>query len=318
MTRPAASTAAAVSLRSAAALAALAAGVGAIVVVALLVRATPGPRAAAVEAPAPAQEPGFPAPPRGAFVLAREVGTDAVALAVIPGTPLGLQASVVGPDGAGVAGLRVAFVVGGRRLPAVACGPGCYRASVSAAAPRRIVVMLPRAAVPFALPRLPAPDATAIVARAARVWRGLRTLVSHERLASSPTNALHTVYRFQAPDRLAYTIRGRSAAVVIGGTRWDRSAPGAAWQRSAQTSALRQPTPFWASAVDAHVVGAGTLRGRPVLRVSFFDPQSSAWFLVAIERRSYRTLDVRMVAASHFMHDAYGSFDAPLRIVPPS
>lgn len=327
MTRPAGRTAAAVYLRLAAALLALAAGVAAVLVVAELLHRTPGPApastAAAPAAPPPPALPtpgGFPAPPAGAVVFSREAGGDAVALAVVAAPKLRLQASVVGPSGSGVAGLRVRFVVAGRRVATTPCGAGCYSAVLSAARPgSTVVVELPRAAVRFAMPaQWPPPDGAAVVARAGRVWRSLRTLVSHERLASSPTNTLFTVYRFEAPSSLTYTIRGDSAAVVIGGSRWDRSAPGAAWRRSPQTPALRQPTPFWASATDAHVVGTGTLRGRPVWRVSFFDPRSSAWFLVAIDRRSYRTLDVRMTAASHFMHDVYGRFDAPFQITPPN
>ena len=44
------------------------------------------------------------------------------------------------------------------------------------------------------------PDATAIVARAAAVWRKLTSIVWHERLAASPTDALYTLYRAVAPD----------------------------------------------------------------------------------------------------------------------
>lgn len=322
----------AVYLRLGAALLALAAGTVAVLVAAELLSTTPGPAplpastspaagAAPAATPSPAQpsSSGFPAPPPGSVVFAQEVGSDAVALAVVPGSPLRLQASVVGPDGSGVGGLRVAFLAGGRRIAATACGAGCYRASVDAAAPGpSVAVSLPRSTVRFALPAAwPPADGTAIVARAGRVWRGLETLVSHERLGSSPTAVLHTVYRFQAPSSLSYTIRGGSAAVIVGGTRWDRPAPGARWRRSPQSPELRQPQPFWASATDAHVVGSGRLRGRAIQRVSFFDPSSSAWFLAAIDRRTGHTLDLRMTAASHFMHDVYGPFDVPFRITPP-
>ena len=324
MTQPAASTAAAVYLRLAAALGALGLGAVAVVVVAVLLHRTPGPVAAPTTA-APAAAPatpsaparsGFPAPPAGAVVFSRESGRNAVALAVVPGRPLRLQASVVGPAGAGLSGLRVALLAGGRRLATTSCGPGCYAARLDAAGPGAgVTVVLPHASVRFALPAVwPPADGAAIVARAGRVWRGLRTLVSHERLGYAPNAALHTVYRFEAPSSLSYTIRGESAAVVIGGTRWDRSAPGASWVRSTQSPKLSQPTPFWAEAVDAHVVGT-TAR---VWKVSFYDPRSTAWFLVEIERKTYRTLDVRMIAASHFMHDVYGPFDAPFHIVPPA
>src|SRR5581483_4392229 len=173
--------------------------------------------------------------------------------------PTLVRVSVVDPNGDGVAHLRVAVALGtGPFRPAGACGAGCYQ--------------LP------ALPRPPARGAGPIVARAAATWNALRTLVWHERLASDPTHALTIVYRAQAPDALAYTIAGASSSVIIDGTRWDRPGPGAPWQRSPQNPPVRQPQPYWQSAVDAYVLGAGTVGGRRVWRVSFFDPLSPAWF----------------------------------------
>ena len=52
-------------------------------------------------------------------------------------------------------------------------------------------------------------------------------------------------------------------------------------------------------------------------RIAFFDPRILAWFTAAIDRRTFRTLDLRMIAAAHFMHDVYGPFDAPVRIERP-
>jgi hypothetical protein len=104
---------------------------------------------------------------------------------------------------------------------------------------------------------------------------------------------------------------------VIGTRRWDR-APGAKrWETSPQTR-LHQPVPPWASARDAHVLGEVTYRGRPAVRVSFFDPGSPAWFTLVLDRKTFRTLDLRMVTNAHFMHDVYGSFDSTPAIVPPS
>jgi hypothetical protein len=68
---------------------------------------------------------------------------------------------------------------------------------------------------------------------------------------------------------------------------------------------------------DAHIVGSGRIGRHAVWRVSFFDPKSQAWFLVSIDKRTARTLDMRMRATAHFMHDRYGQFNAPLTIVPP-
>ena len=51
--------------------------------------------------------------------------------------------------------------------------------------------------------------------------------------------------------------------------------------------------------------------------VAFLDPTVPAWFEIALDRWTLRTLDVHMTAAAHFMHDRYLRFNAPIRITPP-
>ena len=116
-----------------------------------------------------------------------------------------------------------------------------------------------------------------------------------------------------APDRLAYRIKGGYAAVIVGGRRWDR-APGGRWIESQQTVRLRQPVPVWQSAKDAHVLGATAT----TWRVTFFDPRTPAWFAISVDKRTLRTLDLRMTTTAHFMHERYGPFDAPLVVKPPT
>jgi hypothetical protein len=340
-------------VRLAAAFVALAAGTAAAVTVALLLRETPGPTpsgttgvSAAPAAPAASgssaqatpttrsratpnaiatpASPGFPAPRPGAVVFSREAGANALALAVLPESGrLRLQVSVVGPDGAGVRRLTVGVRVegGGRAASATGtpCGAGCYETVVpSHGRPTRVLVRIGAGErVAFAMPQAwPPPAADRLLARAARVWRDLRTLVSHERLASDPRHAISTVWRFVAPDRLSYSIAGGSAAIIIGDHRWDLQ-PGRRWQRSPQEPLPRQPAPFWAAVSDAHILGLQRIGGRPAWRVSFFDRRTPAWFTVAIDRATLRTLELRMVTTAHFMHELYGPFNRPLRIHPP-
>jgi hypothetical protein len=339
-------------LRLAAAFLALAAGAAAAVTVVLLLRETPGPTASGTTSAAPAaaaapsnaaqaspatrsrstptaiatpSSPGFPAPPQGAVVFAREAGANALALAVQPEPGrLRLRASVVGPDGAGVPRLTVRLRVGDGRRAAnatgIPCGAGCYDMVLSwHGPPRRVLVRIGAGEpVAFAMPHAwPPRKADRLLARAARVWRQLRTLVARERLASDPQHAITTLWRFVAPDRLSYSIAGGSSAVIIRDRRWDRQ-PGGHWQRSAQQLLPRQPAPFWAAVTDAHILGLQQIRGRPAWRVSFFDPRTPAWFTVAIDRATLRTLELRMVTTAHFMHELYGPFNAPLQIRPPS
>jgi hypothetical protein len=252
----------------------------------------------------------------------QDVGT-VLALAVTPRTrALGLQLSALGQTGRGTSGLDVSFGVGGRRTPAEACGTGCYRATVTAPEhPSAVVVEVHGGALGTVwrqqLPGVwPAADATALVEGAAHVWRSLRSLAYVEHLASDPQHAVTSLWRIGAPDRVAYRVRGGYAGIVIGGKRWDK-APGGRWVESVQSAPLTQPVPTWNSVANAHLLGSGTVGGRPVWIVSFFDRTIPAWFTVSIEKSTMRTLDAEMMATAHFMHDAYGGFNSTRPISPP-
>jgi len=271
-------------------------------------------------APTPTQA-DFPAPPPGAVVFSREAGPNALALAVAPrGGKVLVQASVVGPDGAGVPDATTHFVVAGSQATGSPCGAGCYRASLPTRGRPRAVEFVAEGPVSarwhVVLPSSwPAADATSMLSDARRAWRALRSLSFTERLASDESHVVTSTWRVQAPDRLVYQIAHGDAAVIIGKRRWDRS-PGDRWRRSSQFP-LTQPTPPWAAATNARVLDTTTLRGRPAWRISFFDPKTPGWFTVVVDRETLRTLDLRMVATAHFMHDVYGSFDAAPEIRAP-
>jgi hypothetical protein len=323
-----------IRLRLGAALVAFAAGVGAIVTIVLLAHSilstTPSSSGGSTEGGSNTSSAGqasFPNPPEGSLVLARQDRDLAVAIAASP-TPGGvsLQASVIGQEGP-ADGLQVSFDVESRSAkaagPAAPCGVGCYETRVTLGGkPERVAVEIggrnrARSTVSFRLPaEWPPPDAADIVHRAERTWRALRSLVVYDHLASGPGQAITTHWRLVAPDREAYVIEGGPRAVVIGAKRWDRN-PGGKWVPSAQDP-IRQPVPFWLAVADAHLLGSETLRGSAVWHVSFFDPQIRAWFELWIEKSSGRTLELRMTAQAHFMHQVYGQFDRPLRVVPPT
>src|SRR5215208_6423302 len=270
-------------------------------VVAVLTDLTPG-RVADASAGAREQVPPPvastpPLPPPDAFVDARQAGTLAVGLAVASGRT---TVNVLGPDGNGARGLDVR-VDGGR---ATACGPGCYRASV--ARPSDVRVGGRRLA--FDVPARP-PDATELLRRATRTFKGAKSVEFEEALASSARPAQVSSFRVVAPNRLAYSIRGGPEAIVIGPRRWDRS-PGGEWQASPQTP-LQVPTPGWSDrSRNAHLVAPGT--------IAFFDPRLPAWFRLRVDSGTGQPRELRMVAAAHFMTDRYSSFNRPLAISPPS
>jgi copper transport protein len=292
---------------------------GLVVAVAVLTELPPPPRATASAQAVPAvPEP----PPTDAVVLAGEDDDVAVGLAASPrGRNVAVRVTALGQDGKGIDGLTVR-IAGSEARP---CGPGCYAATIALPAPPRTVAVAlsgpgaKPATLSFVLPRRwPAPAATALVTRADRVFRSLRTLVIRERLASNARNAISTVYRVAAPDRLAYSISNGPKAVVIGGTRWDKL-PGGTWERS-QTQPIRQPEPFWGPdpRTNAHLLGSGVVDGHPVRIASFYDPHLPAWFVLSIEPGTGRLLALHMTAQAHFMQHRYSGFDEPLRIVPPA
>ena len=254
-----------------------------------------------------------PAPPRDAVVLAEEAGRRAVALAVQPKV---LTATVLAPSGDPESGLNVSFRVGGSKLPAHSCGSGCYRATVSAR-PSRVEVVLPGGSASF---RIPASTGSGrrIVARAERVFRRLSSVVYVETLRSGPAGGVITTWSMAKPDKLTYQIHGGgAAAVVIGQRRWDQAKAGARWVESPAT-VLHVPAPTWGGGVtNARILGSTTLNGRPVWIVSFATPSVPAWFRAWIDKGSYRTLQLRMTAAAHFMFHRYTEFNAPLKIRPP-
>jgi hypothetical protein len=281
---------------------------------------TSGAQASGAQAAAPA--PRFPAPPHGAVVYSRRLGSSVLALGVVPqrGSVL-VQASVVGLQGRGVSGLAVTFAVQRATHVAAACGAGCYRATLlTRGRPESVDVVLHGGQTGrwhVALPATwPPPDAAALLARAGAEWRSLRSLSFSESLASGAGHVSLSTWRIQAPDRVAYEVKGGWAGVVVGDTRWDKRPGEKHWVSSPQTR-LTQPVPGWVKVTDAHVLGSTTVRGRPAWRISFYDPGTPGWFTVLADKTSLRIYQVRMTATAHFMRDDYRSFNTTPAILPP-
>jgi copper transport protein len=272
---------------------------GVIVAVALLTDLRPGRdrAAAAVVATGPP-----PLPASRAVVQARESGNYAVALAY---RAPGAEVTVLGQDGQGVNGLTVK-VDGVKAGP---CGSGCYGAFVPLRRTARVTVN--GDTLTFAIPAHPTP-APALVARATRTFRALRSVDYVERLASSPRDRVVSDFTLERPNRLEYRIQGGASGIIIGSRRWDR-ARGQPWVESGQTP-LPQPEPIWAG----HFTNAFLLRTTPsTYVVSFMKPLGPTWFTVTLDRRTFRPRALRMTTAAHFMTHRYTRFNAPARIKPP-
>jgi copper transport protein len=268
---------------------------GVVAAVGILVQLRPGKAqarpAAAGAAPAAPALPG-----RAAVVDAHGLGGIVVALARIPGAA---TVTLIGPDATAVNGRTVA--VDG--LPAVSCGSGCYRAP---AGPGPVRVSVGRATTTFDIPSR-APDASALLRSVTRRYRASRTIVFDETLSATGRGGIHTRFTAVAPHRLEYQIRGGASAVIIGGRRWDRTAPGRPFVVSPQTP-LDATQPFWTRASNVHQVAPGTL--------TFLDRSIPAWFRVRLAGELPRAL--HMTAAAHFMTERYVGFDVPEEVSPPS
>jgi copper transport protein len=271
---------------------------GLVVAVSILTDVRPG-TAHAVTAKAASGAP--PLPARDAVVLAQEDGDGGVTLAAEPSR---LRVTVFDGQGLGVNGLSVAAA----GTEASSCGPGCYEAQTSARG--RIPVVVDGRPHVFQVPRA-TPAARALLARATRAFRTLRSVTYVERLASSPRNRIVSTFTLESPDRVEYRIHGGASGIVIGTHRWDSS--DGQWVSSPSTL-LSQPSPIWGTPVtNAHVLS----RTRNAVTVSFLNPKIPAWFVVRFDRRTLQPSRLDMVATAHFMHHVYRGFNAPRRIFPP-
>jgi len=263
--------------------------------------------------------------PPGAVVLAREDGALAVGLAVAPRTHgLLVMATVFAQTGAGATGLRPEFTLTGRdgsRVSATGttCTAGCYEAVLPGSSlPRRAKISFSNGShVAFTLPSHgPSAAALALVRDAAAEYRRIRSMVTHERLASSPRAVVYTTYYAVAPNRLHFIVHGEDESILIGYRRWDRKL-GGTWHESAGTP-VNPIAPYWTPLVtNATLMGSATVAGHAVTVVSFADPQTPGFFTIWVDKKTHRTLELEMTAAAHFMHHTYDSFNAPLSVRPP-
>jgi hypothetical protein len=280
-----------------------------VVAVSVLVQLRPGRNVAAQplqQVQATQVSPPPPAPPPDALVLAKEVGSLGLAIAV---EPRRLTAIVLSPAGGGLSGLDV-------RLDGhatMACGHGCYRADVvpGRAVGVEIGSLGPTRQTSFVLPRFPraAPD---LVRRLGKRYRALTSVRYLEQLRSDPAHAITARWLLEKPNRVQYTIPNGAQGIVVGTRRWDRTTPHAQWQESAQ-STLQQPATQWNFATNAHVIADDGV----TKTLTFADPTIPAYFTVTLDAKTLQPRVLHMTAAAHFMTDTYERFNAPRAIVPP-
>jgi hypothetical protein len=259
--------------------------------------------------------------PQGALVLARQDGTRVLALSVRRyGARVRARVTVLGREGRGVHGLAV--TVGGVR--AMACGRGCYAASLPRAA---AVASLPvsvqgpgdrTSSASFALPRTWPVSAVATLRQTERTLRSASSVVYRDRLESVPGHAITTTWRVVAPDRLAYTVNNGTCAVVVGQSRWDRESAGGQWLRSPQERLDLPALPWGAHMRNVFLLDPSPALRSTTIRFSMFDPATPAWYDVLVDAGTHRIRSVQMIAPSHFMHDDYLGYGTASPIRPPT
>ena len=263
----------------------------------------------------------FPRP--GDLTMAGRAGDSLVALTVRPGRPGSNQVyAYVAATPAVTA--TVTAVIGGTTRELTACGGSCWTTRVDLAGGEQIGIRVPGShggTAGFALPSLPAPDASGLVTSASAWMSALRSYQVDEMFSG-----IHSTYAFAVPHQmwLRMWLSGTPhESLWLGTSLYKRSSPTAPW--SAPASAAPVPVPYLAwkpfgPAVNATVIGGATLDGVPVRKVSFFgghgtDPEP-VWFTLWLDT-SGRILRSQMWAPNHFMDDRYSGFNQPVNLPHP-
>lgn len=264
-------------------------------------------------------------PRAGDLTLGADTGDTLVAVTLRPGVPgrNRLLVALVPPGGATDVPPPADLVVAGERLDLEACGPSCRTTTLDLEGGEQLAIDVAGPAAgtaTFALPPLPAPDASAIVDRLTRRMEDLDTYRLEEvfRPANPPIRSRWTIV---APDRLHIAFATGAETTRIGSTTY-RHEPGQPWTRS-ESPQLQVPAHIWdvPGRRAAHVLGAEPVDGVDTQIVSFFgtttvEGGSPIWYRLWVDDRGLvRRAEMR--AEGHFMDHHYFDFDAPLTVSPP-
>jgi copper transport protein len=200
------------------------------------------------------------------------------------------------------------------------CGLGCWRVGAPHAGPSLTVSVGARGhdypvTVPASFEARRNTEAEALLRRAQTAMRGLGSFRLREELTSGTGIFVHTDYRFQAPDRMAYETSSGSKYVAIGKVTYDTFG-GSAWEKQ----------PFGGGSFRVAALFTWTVYGRTVrllgenrrfAQLALFDPGTPIWYRLKIDRRTYRVVAEHMTTGGHFMDRRYFDFNRPVRIEPP-
>ena len=256
-----------------------------------------------------------PAAPLRTGPVAAEQASD-IAVGLQRTSPTDARVTLLAPSGASLPSTLV-LVDGHVAFPCTGVQGVCFTAAVPHG-PRPVPVQVRRPGRPpvtatVQLPPARAPDGSRILQQATQNFRDLHSLRVLNILESSPGHAVTTHFTVQAPDRLAFAVRGGASARIIGTTRWDRQ-PGRDWVRS-EAPRSTVPDAFWAPGAEAVYV-AGQDRTTSVLTLVLAN--GPTFFRLWVDRATQQVVRLRMITAAHFMSEReYDQNRAP-PVVPPA
>lgn len=295
-------------------------GVAVIAAAALLV-SFPLPPGQAVRpaAPAAACDPcPLRTPDQGELAVADQAGFGVVA-AWIGRTTRGLAGELRSYDHSGepsAAPLRV------RRGTLAACGTGCWMFTAPPAGTldveRRDRGRWHRVVLPARWRAGRSRQARALLERAQRTMRALRSVRETERVTSGPGTLAVTHYRVRAPDRHESATSSGARRILIGRRGWLRVG-GEPWRVSSPGVPFTVRTWFrWTPFAEAvELLGVRMERGRRVARLALFDPATPVWQRLTVDLSSGRVLSGVAISRAHRITQRYLAFNRPVRIDPP-
>ena len=207
----------------------------------------------------------------------------------------------------------------------VACGVGCQRFRMATAGDILRVTVPDRgrrytAELPTRWQTAGNRMARSLLVRAESVMRRLRSVRQIEEVSSGPGSFARTVYRLQAPDRLAFRTDRGVELVVIDRRQWRRTRPGA-YVTGEYGAGLPFLTRSWfrwtVYGRSVRLLGIRGRRGSRVAELALFDEATPAWIRLTIDMATKRVTEEEVSSKSHITRTRYRAFNQPLQIESP-
>ncbi len=271
---------------------------------------------------APACDPcPLPTPAGDELAVAGQGGSTVVAAWIRRG-PRGLTGTMRLLDYRGQPSSASARIPGALQAP---CGPGCQTFALADAPDvLRVTVGERRRTAIATLPSTWRAGATtrarALLERAERTMRRLRSVRQIEDVTSGPGTFARTRYTLQAPNRLAYVTDGGVRAVSIGSRRWFRTGSGPWQTNQAPGGAPFRTSAFfrWSPYATAIQLLRRHGRGRhAIVDLALMDPGTPVWTRLTIEVSSGRVRSEQLIAQSRFIVHRNFDFNAAVSITAP-